>query len=334
MIKVIETQNGYDLIELSNKDFKVVVSNYGCTILRMLYKNTDVVVGYASLDDYMKRDGTYLGALVGRVANRIRKGQFELNNQSYQLAINNGPNSLHGGIDGFSYCQFDYEIKENSVIFHYVSKDGEENYPGDLDLYATYTLLNHGLEINYKATSSKDTLINITNHSYFNLNGYASNIENHLLTVHANKIACVDGDGCTTGELLNVENTPFDFNTEGCIKDKIHDDHIQLQLAKGYDHPFIFNTSNNQVILYSDITDIELTVSTTLDQAQLYSANYLENAKDYKGENLYPQYALCIETQHMPDSIHLEKEPKVILRKGDVYDETTSYTFRNRNNEY
>lgn len=335
MIKVIDTQDGYDFIELSNENFKVVVTNFGCTILRMQTKDLngtfkDVVVGYKTLKDYQKRDGTYLGALVGRVANRIKKGQFTLNNKDYQIAINNGPNSLHGGIDGFSYSKFDYNILDNSVVFHYLSKDGEENYPGNLDLEATYTLLENGLDIHYKATSDQDTLINITNHSYFNLSGEAKPIDDHKLHVTASSIACIDVNGCTTGEIIDVADTPFDYRTEKRIGDAIHDTHPQLILGAGYDHPFIFDDTKNQVSLYAPDTHIELTVSTTLDQAQLYSANYLEDAKDYKGNPLHKQYALCIETQHMPDSIHIEKEPKVILKKGDVYDEHTSYTFKVR----
>ena len=333
MIKVIkELDNNIDIIEMKNDYLTIKVTNYGCTIISIITKDklgndVDCVLGYDKIEDYQNYDA-YLGALVGRVANRIGKGTFELNGQVYHLPINNGPNSLHGGISGFSYQTFDYEIKDNQIIFKYLSKDGEEGYPGNLDFKAIYTLEKDTLTINYQATSDKDTLINITNHSYFNLSGKAENIDQHYLTVNASKYACVDNDGLVTGQIKDVSYTPFDYRTTKQIKDLIYQEDEQLEIGKGYDHPFIFDVNKNQVKLYNDQTGIELTVSTTLPQAQLYSANYLDGRIGKDNQKYNARSALCIETQNMPDSIHVESEPTTILKKGQQYDETTSYCFK------
>ena len=204
-----ELDDGIVVIGLENKDFYVEVTNFGCTLLKAVVKDKegkpcDCVLGFPEVSDYQKRDGTYLGALVGRVCNRIEKGTFTLNGKTYNVPINNGPNSLHGGIEGFSYKVFDYEFIEDGVKFHYVSQDGEEGYPGTLDFYAYYTIEGTSLHMRYEAVSDQDTIINITNHSYFNLNGHASSVHNHVLKLNADKVGCVDGDGLYTGELLDV----------------------------------------------------------------------------------------------------------------------------------
>ncbi|MEG0592793.1 MAG: aldose epimerase family protein [Coprobacillus sp.] len=331
MINVIKQDNGIDFIQMKNDVLEVVVSNYGCTVLKILMKDKDgniddVVLGYETIKEYQTYDA-YLGALVGRVANRIGKGTFEINGETYHVPINNGPNSLHGGIKGFSYQVFDYVIEEDSLLFTYVSKDGEEGYPGTLTLKVKYTLDNESLIMNYQATTTKDTLINITNHSYFNLSGKKENIYEHELLICADKIACVDGDGLTTGELLDVDSTPFDFRKMTYIKDLIDQAHPQIELGKGYDHPFIFNTQKDQATLYHPKSGRRLVVSTTLPQAQIYSANYLDGRLGKYGHHYNERDGICIETQNMPDAIHIEKEPTTLLKANDKYDETTIYTF-------
>lgn len=335
MIDVIkQLDNKIDYIRLKNEHLEVVVTNFGCTILKVFVKDKngdiqDVVLGYDTIEDYQNYDA-YLGALVGRVANRIANGTFTLNNETYHLAINNGPNCLHGGIKGFSYQIFDYEIKDEQVVFHYISQDGEENFPGTLDFYAIYQLVDDRLVIHYKATTTKDTLINITNHSYFNLSGHPTNIDKHYLCIKSDKYALVNADGLTTGEIRNSKDTAFDFTEEKQIKELIYQKDEQLQLARGYDHPFIFNSKENQVSLYCKDTGIELIVSTTLPQAQIYSANYLDGRLGKNGKPMNARDAICIETQNMPDSIHNEENSTVILKKGEVYDEVTSYQLKVR----
>lgn len=332
MIKIEKVENDIDLITIKNDELEVVVSNYGCTLVKVLMKDQagnvdDVVLGYDDFKSYQTLDA-YIGALVGRVANRIKKGTFELNGQTYHLPINNGPNSLHGGIKGFSYQVFDYQVlDETSVVFHYVSKDGEEGYPGELDFKAIYSLEGDTLTMHYHATTSKDTLINITNHSYFNLSGKKENVYQHLLKVHADCFACIDPDGLPTGEIKDVKGTSFDFNEFAYIGDRVDNDDEQLQLGKGFDHPMIFNTKENQVELVHEKTGRKLTVSTTLPQAQIYTANYLDGRLGKYGQHYNARDAICIETQNMPDAIHLEENPSTILKAGDTYDEKTSYKF-------
>lgn len=333
MIQVIEKlENDIDLISMKNDDLEVVVSNFGCTIIKVLMKDKngnidDVVLGYDDFSSYQTLDA-YLGALVGRIANRIGKGTFTLNGEEYNLVINNGPNHLHGGIKGFSYRVFDYEIKDNDTIeFHYFSPDGEENYPGNLDFKAIYQLDHDTLKIHYSATTDKDTIINITNHSYFNLSGKTENVYKHLLQMKADQHACIDGDGLPTGEFRDVKDTPFDFNEPAYIGERVDLDDEQLQLGKGFDHPFIFTAKENQVVLTHEATGRRLTVSTTLPGAQIYTANYLDGRLGKYGQHYYERDAVCIETQNLPDAIHIEENPTTILRKGETYDETTSYKF-------
>lgn len=334
MIEVIKhIDDQIDLISMKNEQLEVVVSNYGCTIIKVIMADKnghkdDVVLGYDDFTQYQTLDA-YLGALVGRVANRIKAGQFSLNGQDYHLAVNNGPNHLHGGIKGFSYQVFDYTIEdEHTLKLHYLSKDGEEGYPGDLDLTVTYTLKDDTLTAHYQATSSADTLINITNHSYFNLSGHKENIYQHTLQIHASQFACVDSDGLTTGELKDVEGTPFDFRQPALIGERVEQDDEQLKIGKGFDHPFLFDTQSNQVILTHEPTGRQLIVSTTLPQAQIYTANYLDGRLGKYGERYYARDAICIETQNMPDAIHLEEHPTTLLKKGETYDEITSYQFK------
>lgn len=334
MIEVIKhIDDQIDLISMKNEQLEVVVSNYGCTIIKVIMADKnghkdDVVLGYDDFTQYQTLDA-YLGALVGRVANRIKAGQFSINGQDYHLAVNNGPNHLHGVIKGFSYQVFDYTIEdEHTLKLHYLSKDGEEGYPGDLDLTVIYTLKDDTLTAHYQATSSADTLINITNHSYFNLSGHKENIYQHTLQIHASQFACVDSDGLTTGELKDVEGTPFDFRQPALIGERVEQDDEQLKIGKGFDHPFLFDTQSNQVILTHEPTGRQLIVSTTLPQAQIYTANYLDGRLGKYGERYYARDAVCIETQNMPDAIHLEEHPTTLLKKGETYDEITSYQFK------
>ncbi len=326
-----DVQPGIDFIKMESEDIKVLITNYGCHIISILTpdkdgKMGDVVLGFSDIKTYQEQD-KFIGAIAGRVANRIKHGQFSLNNKDYQLAINNGPNHLHGGLVGFDKKVFDYTINENSVSLHYLSKDNEEGYPGNLDLTITYKLIKNTLTMNVHATTDQDTLVNITNHSYFNLTDETELIHNHELMVKANKIACIDQDGLPTGEFLNVENTPFDFNEFHILNDGLNSTHSQILLGKGYDHPFMLSERENQICLRHS-NGRKLTISTTLPCVQVYTANYLdETLVGKKGHPYKEREGICLETQYLPDDIHLSKEPKVILRKDESYDETTSYCF-------
>lgn len=330
-MKVEKLKDGICLFTLKNEYLEVSFTNYGGYITSIKTKDIngkidDVVLGYDSIEGYLN-DTESMGALVGRVANRIKKGHFVLNNQEYHLAINNGPNHLHGGIKGFSHQIFDYKINDEKVILSYLSKDLEEGYPGNLKLDASYYLKDQQLIIEYDAFSDKDTLINITNHSYFNLTGGKNTIDSHELKIKADKIACIDKDGLPTGEFLAVKDTPFDFNTAKKIEESLNTSHEQIILGNGLDHPFIFNDTKNQVILYEPISHRQLTISTSLPGAQIYSANFLDNVKG-KNSQLYQKHdGICIETQFLPDAIHIEEKPSTILRKGEHFKAYSSYKF-------
>lgn len=323
--EVKKVNNAIDEIILKNDFLEVHVLSLGGTLKNIIFAGKDVLLGYDDPMDYLRYDG-YLGALVGRVANRIAKGTFTLNGRTYHLPINNGPNNIHGGIHGFSYRVFDYILKDNQVVFHYVSPDGQEGFPGTLDFYAFYTLKDQALSLRYEAISDADTLINITNHAYFNLSGKASYIGDHALRVKADRFAHVNADGLVTGEIEKVAGTPFDYRQAHLIDDVLKSNHEQIQVAKGLDHPFIFTADHDQVELTSKQSGISLTVSTSLPQAQLYTANYLDGRMG-KSTPMNAQDALCIETQFMPDGIHQEKSPMSLLQKGEEYQAETIYTF-------
>ena len=327
-----ELSNGMKVIEISNEYLKVKVLNYGCTITELWVKDahgqwTDCVLGFAHEEDYAKKDGTYLGAFVGRVCNRIAKGTFTLGDTEYHVPVNNGPNSLHGGIDGFSYKFFDYTFLEDGVLFTYTAQDGEEGYPGKLEVKVQYVLSGSSLTAHYEASTDKDTLVNLTNHSYFNLSGRPCSILDHVLCVKGSQIGCVDTDGLFNGEIIDVMGTPFDFRTPTRIGDNLQIPHEQTKIGKGYDHPFLFDANKNQVQLTCKETGITLTVSTSLPQAQIYSANYLAGQAGKGNLPLEEKDALCIETQYMPDSIHKEDPSPTVLKAGETYRSYTTYTF-------
>ena len=332
-VKMIEKrQNGVCLFELQNDEIKVITSNLGCHILSVFTKDRDgnygdVVLGYQDVEDCHK-DDKFLGCIIGRVANRIANGEFQLNGKTYKLAVNSGPNTIHGGINGFNQKIFNYEILENGIRFIYLSPDMEEGYPGSLYLKVVYRLCDNTLKMEYEAVSDQDTLINITNHSYFNLSAGKDKIYHHQLKVKADEIACVDENCLANGTFLKIENTPFDFKEFHEIGERINDDHEQLKLAGGYDHSFMVKDEEDQLILYDKETGRKLTMTTTLPCIQVYTGNFLSGGCNGKGGKPYENRdGVALEAQFLPNSIHIEEEPKVILRKGEEYEAVTTYRF-------
>lgn len=329
---VEERENGIKFFEMLNEHLRVKVSNLGCHILSIFSKDrngeeADVVLGFQDVEDTC-HDGSYMGAVVGRVANRIKGACFELNGQTYRLKANNGPNHLHGGEKGFHQKIFKYDILEDGICFTYLSPDMEEGYPGTLCLKVTYRLEKDTLSAEYEADCDKDTLVNITNHCYFNLTGGMDKIYHHELQMAADEIACVDETCCADGRFLKVSNTPFDFRTPHEIGERINDSDEQLRLAGGYDHSFLVNKEKDQAILYDKDSGRKLTVSTTLPAIQVYTGNFLSGGCNGKhGKPYENRDGVALETQFLPNSIHIEKEPKVILRKGERYHAVTSYRF-------
>ncbi len=319
------------------------ILSYGGTIaeLRVPDRNgcfTDVVGGYDSLDSYVGGDG-YQGALIGRFGNRICRGKFTLEGKEYSMFINNGVNHLHGGEFGFNTKVWSVTEKdgdEPSLVLHIVSPDGEEGYPGILDLTVTYTLSNqNGLSIRYEATTDKTTILNLTNHCYFNLGGYASgSIHDHVLMLDADTYLPTDDTLIPTGELKSVEGTPFDFRAPKKVGKDINSQDNDLVTAGGYDHCFNFvggktETSVKRAELYHETSGRVMSVYTNQPCVQFYSGNFLTNEK-YPFKGGYPQKIqtlMCLETQAMPDSINHDNFTNCVLKPGEKYDYTTEYRF-------
>lgn len=332
------------LYTLTNgKQIKATITNYGARLVSLQVPNkegtrTDVVLGYDNAQTYKDNKATYFGAIVGRYGNRIAKGKFSLDGHVYQLELNNGPNSLHGGNNGVYDKVWEAEqLDEKTLRLTYHSPDGEAGYPGNVDMTVTYTLTDEsGLEIDYQAKTDKITVLNLTNHAYFNLNGEGdSTILDHELMINASQITPVDETLIPTGKLLAVGGTPFDFRKPTLIGTRINADHEQLKRGKGYDHNFVLDKKEGlQKVaeVYSQKTGIQMDVLTEEPGLQFYSGNFMEggqnNGKD--GKDYGYRSAFCLETQHFPDSPNQPSFPSTTLKPSEVYQTRTVYQFRVR----
>lgn len=335
--------NNVMLYVLSNKNHMTVkITNYGGIITSIMLpdkngKIGDVVLGYDSLNNYLKNN-PYFGAIIGRYGNRIAKGKFKLNGSEYTLATNDGPNHLHGGLKGFDKVIWKAEEiqKEDTVglKLNYFSKDGEEGYPGNLNVTVTYKLNNNNeLRIDYSAVTDKKTIVNLTSHSYFNLkDGGASSILNHELMINADKFTPIDSTFIPTGNLSSVENTPFDFRKFTKIGERINDNNEQLKFGLGYDHNFVLNNSEKKLKAAAKVRENSsgriLEVLTTEPGIQFYSGNFLDGSIVGKNKIVYNyRNGFCLETQHFPDSPNHPSFPSTILEPGTEYTSTTIYKF-------
>ena len=324
---------------------KVRIMNYGATIVSLEVpdrngKLADVVLGFDKLEDYVA-DSPYFGCVVGRVGNRIANGKFQLDGETYTLAVNNGPNHLHGGLKGFDKQVWKAEIESKSdepaVEFSYKSADGEEGYPGVLSCEVTYTLTrDNAVKIDYEVEANQATPKNITNHSYFNLAGQGSgDILDHVLTLQAPWTTPVDETLIPTGEITRVKGTPFDFTTPHAIGKRINADDEQIKFGGGYDHNFVFNHPYGVLSLvgsvYEQTSGREMKIFTTEPGVQFYSGNFLDGTLTGKGGKVYKhRYGFCLETQHFPDSPNQSHFPSTILKPGETYESTTIYQFSTR----
>jgi aldose 1-epimerase len=296
----------------------------------------DVVLGFDNLKDYIAGN-PFFGATVGRVANRIAKGKFTLDGKEYKLAVNNGPNALHGGLKGFDKVVWkaEPETVPNGVAvqFRYVSKDGEEGYPGNLTATVIYTLTNNNsLRIDYTATTDKTTPVNLTNHSYFNLAGAQNgDILNHEMTIAADKYTPADDTLIPTGEIKPVKDTPLDFTKPHRIGERI--DQLKDYPGGGYDHNFVLNSGGKEepslaVRVTEPKTGRIMEMYTTEPGVQFYTGNYLNGRVKGRGGVMYQKHAgFCLEAQHFPDSVHHDNFPSIILKPGETYKQTTIYKF-------
>jgi aldose 1-epimerase len=324
----------------NNRGMTVKITNYGGIIASIITpdrdgKLVDVVHGHDTLDGYLNRS-RYFGALCGRFANRIVLGKFTLNGVEYSLAQNNGENHLHGGLKGFDKVVWDAKDLASydsiGVELSYLSQDGEEGYPGNLRVTVKYVLTEtNELRLEYFATTDQDTVINLTNHSYFNLAG-AGTILDHELTINADGFTPIRKGSIPTGEIRSVANTPLDFNRPTRIGARIDDDYEQLAVAGGYDFNFVLNDGERQprkaAELFEPISGRSFEVLTTQPGMQFYSGNFLDGTLVGKSGRAYVKHSgCCFETQHFPDSPNQPAFPSTILKPGEKYEQTTVFRF-------
>jgi aldose 1-epimerase len=324
----------------NGKGTKARIMTYGGILVSLKVpdkkgQSGDVVLGYDNLDSYVK-NSPYFGALIGRYGNRIAKGHFNLDGTTYTLATNNYPNALHGGLKGFDKRVWSATTKESAdgpqLILKYLSKDSEEGYPGNLDVTAIYTLMqDNGLRLEYTATTDKDTVLNLTQHSYWNLAG-KGDILNHLVMIPADRLTPVDATLIPTGELKPVEGTPFDFRTPITIGARIGQDDEQLKFGGGYDHNWVINKEFGKLGLMARVSEPEsgrvMEVLSTDPGLQFYSGNFLDGTITGKGGWVYQhRAAFCMEPQHYPDSPNHPDFPTTELKPGETYHNTIIYRF-------
>jgi aldose 1-epimerase len=328
-----------DLYTLTNgKGMEARIANFGGIVVSLKAPDksgtpVDVVLGFDTFDPYIKNPA-FFGALIGRYGNRIAHGEFKLDGVTYHIPKNDGANTLHGGNEGFNKKLWTAKEAGNSLELTYLSKDGEEGYPGNLTSKVVYSLTDdNGLRIDYSATTDKNTVLNLTNHSYFNLAGQGEGgILGHEIEIEAERFTPVDSGLIPTGVLQPVEGTPFDFRKAFVIGARINDDNEQLKLGKGYDHNFVLNRKGGSLELAARVREPKsgrvMEVLTDQPAVQFYTGNFLDGTLTGKGGKTYPKRsALCLETQHYPDSPNHPDFPSTELKPGAEYKTSTMYRF-------
>jgi aldose 1-epimerase len=293
-------------------------------------KLVDVVAGFDNPADYDTATEPYFGAAIGRYGNRIAKGKFNLDGKPYQLTINNGVNTLHGGKTGFQYQNWKIEQKgDSSVVCSLVSPDGDNGFPGKLTVQVIYTLTTGNvLTMKYQATTDKPTVVNLTNHAFFNLNGSGS-ILNHTLMINANQFTPVDSTLIPNGLLAEVKDSPFDFRISEKIGTRINSDNLQLHYGKGYDHNFVLNKSEMMpaAVVSGDQSGIVMSIYTTEPGLQFYSGNFMQGKNRLRTGPDEFRTAFALETQHFPDSPNRPAFPSTVLLPGEKYQSSSAYAF-------
>lgn len=346
---VLETKNFDTVIDgkkvnlywIENKGIKVAFTNYGGRLIGLWVKDkngkpTDVVVGMNSAKGFKNATEPYFGATIGRVGNRIAKGKFTLEGKQYQIPLNNGKNALHGGVKGFQDVVWNAEkTSENTLVFTYVSPDGEQGFPGKLNVKVIYTITDdNAVKMEYEATTDKTTIVNLTNHAFFNLNGEGSGtILNHELQIYANEFTPVDEGLIPSGELKSVKNTVFDFTSKHTIGERIETKEEQLKFGKGYDHNYVLNGKkknglNHAATISGDKSGITLDIFTEEPGLQFYSGNFMQSKNTFKsGAKDDFRTAFALETQHFPDAPNQPKFAPIVLKPGEKYHTVSYYQF-------
>ena len=331
-----------DLYLLKSRDgMTVAITNYGGRIVGLTVPDrndgiTDVVVGFRSVQEYIHSTEPYFGALIGRVGNRIAKGKFSIDGESYSVDINNAPNALHGGKPGFQDVVWDaVQLSDSRLQLTYLSPDGEGGFPGNLQVKVMYVVNSENeLIISYEATTDRSTIVNLTNHAFFNLNGEGSgDVLNQLLQLNADGFTPVDSTLIPLGEIAAVGGTPFDFLQPTTIGARIEAVDVQMRYGKGYDHNYVLNAPDEGDLHHAatatgDQSGIIMEVFTTEPGIQFYSGNFMQGKNTFKsGSKDDFRTAFCLETQHFPDSPNQESFPSILLKPGEVYSSCSVYKF-------
>lgn len=329
------------LYTLHNGDITMQVTNYGGRVVALWTPDRkgnmdDVVLGYDHLDKYLNNTGErYLGAVVGRCANRIAGGSFTLNGVEYQLPKNNGNNTLHGGELGVDKVVWDVvSVSDNALVMHVVLPDGQDGFPGNLDITMTYTLTEQNeFRVDYLATTDQPTLCNLSHHSFFNLKGEGNSVLDHQLMINGKMLLTINEELIPTGHFMQVRNTPFDFTELHRIGERINNDHIQLAMGNGYDHCYVINNALNgkmvhDATLYEPESGRRMDVYSDQMGMQFYSGNFFDGQADGKWGKHLRRGAIALETQNFPDAIHQDNfSIKPVLNPGEQYKHTCIYQF-------
>lgn len=324
------------LIALSDGNLRAKITNYGGAVVSLWVPDrsgnpVDVVLGFDTPEEYVSQK-SYIGALIGRSANRIKGSRFTLNGEEFLLEANEGKNQLHGGNKGFDKVVWEIESYEsNALKLRYHSSDGEGGYPGNLDCSVEYRLEDGRLKIFYTGIADRDTVMNLTSHGYFNLNGHAGGtIKDHIVSIAADRFTEIDAESCSTGNILPVEGTPFDLRKPQKIGDRLAMKHVQLEYGDGFDHNFVLDRRPGipAADLYSPESGIGMEVYTEMEGMHFYTGSHLDGTLRGKGGAVYGKYAaLCFETQHFPNAVNIAHFPSPVIRKGEVKKSLTSYRF-------
>lgn len=331
------------LFILKNKaGAEAAFTNYGARWVSMIVPDkagapTDVIVGFDNVEGFVNSTEPFFGATIGRYGNRIKNGQFTLDGKKYQLDVNNGPNTLHGGKGGFHNVMWEgKQLGDSAVAFTYTSADGEMGFPGTLQARVTYTLTNdNAMKMDYEATTDKKTVCNLTNHAFFNLNGSGSGtINNHILQINANEYTPVDSTLIPFGKMESVTDTPFDFTTPTAIGARVMDTtNKQLNYGKGYDHNYVLRATDGTTITHAatvtgDASGITMDIYTIEPGLQFYGGNFMQSKNNIKGGKKDDfRTSFCLETQHFPDSPNQPGFPSTVLLPGQPYRTQSSYQF-------
>lgn len=326
------------LFTVENSELILTLTTFGARVVSLLTKDRDgnfgdVSLGYASAGPYATQRNAYFGATIGRYGNRIAHGRFVLDGELYQIPANNGANALHGGLIGFDRRNWVATIEESGITFSLTSEDGDQGFPGSVHASVSYRMQGNAISLRYRAETDKPTVINLTNHSYFNLNGEGlGTVLDHEMTIFADRITAINDKLIPTGELMPVVGTPFDFNAPKTIGSRIEEKHSQLLNAKGYDHNFVLRGEvaelRNAAKVRSPHSGRVLEIQTTEPGVQFYSGNFLDGSLIGKSGKAYGhRRAFCLETQHFPDSPNHANFPSTVLRPGQIYSSETVWRF-------